>query len=311
MKDPASVNSHIVPKSVLRSLCIRKAGTAELPKTEESKYMFRTDIEQGKEVSCTECTTRLKKLLCESCECQLDCIDKCAARFWKSMELDYIQLNNMDIDITTVVLFSMMVRAMCVSLPWASTGLLGNNIADALETMMSDPQLLDYQNTKEKLNNIGFVYCHLNRELHMYRVEFPFLCALRLRQMTIPVICLQVPPFFCLMPVESTPNHILNRNIEHISDVVNQQLNEKLEEFCDKAQTNMKNKLNMKHKLYSYFHKWLKRSGELENILLVFDYLETEQPLYCTLSIQSNISPQAVSPQNYSHRYGHLLRHLL
>ena len=59
-------DSHIVPRAVLKSLCRWKAGNywreKEDNRDQERNCMFRTDI--GSSVTATDCTTRLRKLLC-------------------------------------------------------------------------------------------------------------------------------------------------------------------------------------------------------------------------------------------------------
>lgn len=190
--------------------------------------MYRKDI--GRCVTVSECTTKSQKYLCDDCEQRFRKIDRNACATWKSLCKEPVSIDQHPT--MEVVLFSMMARAMYISLPSAPIALY-----KAFNVMISDDASV-YEYTTHVLASFGFIFCQsslfdtntLSRH-RKWRVEFPFICLLKLG-VTIEVVCAQVPPYFFLMPANpDTPKEhkkILETRLNDIMEAVNEELQNKL-----------------------------------------------------------------------------------
>ena len=108
-----------------------------------------------------------------------------------------------------------------------------------LKKVLRDDNIVTYQTTTKSLDENGFLYCYLPQGSQKYRVEFPFFCTLKLSSgQTIHAICVQVPPFFCILPHKRGDADILQRSLQYIVKNVQCTLDKALEDFI--AATNAK-----------------------------------------------------------------------
>lgn len=254
---------HIVPRSVLNSLCCWRAG---VPVEEHKKntmlercYMFRTDIKGGRCVFAEECTTKFNKLFCDTCEKGLEHIDRNASDFWKSFVKDWDTQPNFEVE---VALASMMARAMCISQHLNQTELC-RKLIEATKCKPKD--------STHRLTEMGFLWYKLP-PYRGYRVEFSFRCDVKVGQWKIPTVCAQVPPFFCLLPFKREPAYVLEHYIHIIAKALRTKLDNILKEFCIQA-----TKSSDCERMMSNFSQWytiFDTNGP--GPLLVFDYLGSE-----------------------------------
>ena len=289
-------DSHIVPQAVLKLLCRWKAGKYGCaPKEEkvadrkkERNYMFRTD--KGSSVLAEDCTTPFEKLLCKKCEKKFLHVDQCAFNFWeqlsskwgkpitytpkknKEQQVDISKSTQMQpVDVTNIVLFSMIARAMYTHISLHCN----RNLNFVLEMFLIEYGV-DCEWTRARLNQIGFMSYSLPKlNCPKYRVEFPFVCALTLhvdrRSTRIETVCAQVPPFLCLIPQNPDDKHTLEPHLTKIAPAIHRTLDTTLVKFCRKyTEKNFKdwcnNLLNSPHLLRA-------------EPLLLFDYLNRNNPL--------------------------------
>ena len=159
-------------------------------------------------------------------------IDRYANAVWRYLFIDNSFLEHSQIDLKAV-LFSIMARGMYISLPEVP-----NNLLHAFGVMKIDMGIGTYQDTISMLEKVGFMYCdssvcgtNTTPRLRRWRVEFPFVCSLKLGEKVIKVVCAQVPPFFCLMPANLHHKVILEPYLTDIMHSVNEALEEKLMEY--------------------------------------------------------------------------------
>lgn len=169
-------------------------------------------------------------------------------------------------NVTKIVLFSVMARAMCMHVSLHCN----HNLNSAVKTFMKEKGIA-CKETMNELVRIGFMYDHLpHNETFRYRVEFPFICALKIgrKSTRIMTVCAQVPPFFFLIPEQNDDIRTictLRKYLSKIACAVNEKLNTELERF---------------YKEYRgcNFLQWHQRSRSL-NPLLIFKYLVGKEPL--------------------------------
>lgn len=278
----------------------------------------KNDI-RGKPVSASECTTPDKNILCENCEQLFRHIDRCAFDFWKDLSTNWGSLIcENGVDITDVVMFSFVARVM---LYYASISNYNDHIHpciinDAMQafrvealctqheriifqgaTMKDECKMITcaYKSTRRALAEIGFM-CHKLTQNHdhahcrnrKYRIEFPFRCALKLPGMTksFEAVCAQVPPFFCLIPIDPRDTDALKQHLHNIVLAVHDKLQTKLEEFLQEVMTTSEVQgIEESQKQYcENINTWLAESRRNENFaavgpLLFYDYLDRETPL--------------------------------
>ena len=303
-ENEAAINSHVVSKSVLNYLCKWKnntlsASTAEqadhevseqkkLDGKEQRRYMFRTDIEEGRSVSAQECTTIHKRFLCSPCEKRFDDLDDCAYKYWRKLKHNWVsgKCKHISIegkDMTEIVLFSFMIRAAGISLrlKWE---IAYKSLEEAKCTFLKDTDK-DFKVTVEELRDFGFVYCYLNHD-KKYRIEFPVFCTFQLKERKMKAICMQVPPFFFLLPVleesETAENCsqvklLLTKYLPDIAHAVQKKLQELLDQFVEQQQQNHDSKDKRKSGLAHRFHLWYHSSNYHQtqsSPLLIFDYID-------------------------------------
>ena len=277
------INSHIVPESVLLSLCCWKSGyegrDGRYTKDEQKKmkksryYMFRTDIAKGKTVTAAECTTREpNKYLCGKCEDSMQYLDDRASYFWQCLPRNWHDRKELRIgckgckelcircegckDITSIFLFSVVARAMYLS-TWSK------KIRDILDVFIEETDRNTYPKTTARLEEAHFShYCLTNPTDKTYRIEFPFECDIKLNgKNIIKTICAQIPPFFIFMPKDGYDNFAddLKRDICDIIPRVHRELQKQLEWFYAQER-----------------YRWYKKLIEDNHIipLLVFDYIK-------------------------------------
>ena len=287
-KKEANIDSHLIPCSVLFRLCKLKDGSLsniDIDAKKQKRYLFRTDIEPGRAVTVAECATGCKKFLCGPCEKRFQYLDICACKYWSADNWEPRIVNNGK-DMTEIVLFSFMVRAARVSLrlEWKTHH---KSLEDVKCTFLEDTDE-DFKETVKKLSDFGFVYCCLNRD-KKYRIEFPVFCTFQLKECKMKAICMQVPPFFFLLPVleesETVENCsqvklLLMKNLPDIAYAVQTKLQELLDQFVEQQQKNRDSKDKRKSGLANCFHLWYLwyRSSNYHQTqsspLLIFDYID-------------------------------------
>ena len=277
------INSHIVPKSVLLSLLCWKSGCqgseGRYTKEEQEemgggKCMFRTDIAKGKIVNAAECTTREpNQFLCMKCENNLQSLDDSASYFWQHLPKHWQDGNQLHIAckeckewcsrcerckvITSVFLFSVVARAMFLSV-WSE------KIRALLNVFIAETDRCTYPETTAKLQEANFLhFCLRNPTYKTYRIEFPFICDIKLNGENIKTICAQIPPFFILIPEEGYDHFAddLQRNMQDIIPLVQRELQNQLESFYVQEK-----------------RKWYKQLIDKKQVtpLLVFNYIEKD-----------------------------------
>lgn len=282
-------------------------------------------MKSGKEnVDAKSCTTPDKNILCEDCEQLFRHIDYCAFDFWKDLSTNWSSpICRNEVDITNVVMFSIVARAMLyyelipkyknrihpriindVMQAFRVEALYTDNERKMLEgdkktdTTSSDYLSLiicTYKNTRCALEKIGFMCYKLSQNhdlLHCrnrkYRVEFPFRCALKLPGETksFEAVCAQVPPFFCLIPIDPLNTAVLKRNLHIIALAVNDKLQTELQQFFQEVSTTLQaqdtEERQKQHcqNIYNWYEK--SRCDECfqeMGPLLCFDYLDGKLPL--------------------------------
>ena len=265
-------NGHIVPESVLTSLCCWRARlhVKVVKETLERRYMFRTDIKGGCCVSAKECTTKFNKLLCEDCEERLEHIDRNASEFWEKIVENW-STPNAEVWSTPsaeveVALASIMARAMCISQHFNQTELCTKLITAT--NLKFKPK--KSTQSRDNLNEIGFLCYGL--PLHQgYRVEFPFFCDVKVGQKRIRTVCAQVPPFFCLLPYDGRK---AARVLEHYLHIITKAIHTKLDKILYMQATKKSSDCEGMMSNFSEWYKTFHANGP--GPLLVFDYLDGE-----------------------------------
>lgn len=262
-----------MPDSVLGSLCRWKAEEEDTGE----RYLFRTDIDDGREVNCKRCTTRLKRLLCDPCEHIFDGIDNFAHSLWQTLEANWQQRQRAETDDEMkmkVAVSSMVARAVCVSLPEC---IYSQDLIKAIQTLSHNKNFLN--KTQMSLNDIGFLWYRLPSDgpgykNRTYRVEFPFRCAVNFTRQRVRflTICAQVPPFFCLLPynLKKKELQLLKRYLCEVAHAVQDKLNEKLTNFIAGQRTRGGGEGTNFTLWYDKYHAGNGKPGPL----LVFNYLK-------------------------------------
>lgn len=299
-------DSHIVPKSVLQNLCKWKAGWQEGDKIDERCFIFRTDFGQkvrARECTtkchallCSSCEEMFRVV--DDCASDFWNYSRLSRNWHKKSWIKYKPKIKKDkstgrrrndsrvvniiepisekpnaskdlvepVDVTMIVLFSVMLRGMYVPVPWH----FNKKIKGTFEVFREEVRRgLECPETTKMLRNEGFLYCYLPFESSRLRAEFPFTCALILpkdgEDIRIEAVCAQVPPFFFLMPENGCDKDLLASYCEKIASAVNEKLD------------NMLNKFSAKYDNFE-FQQWYQHLPN-EGPVLLFDYLDRTQPL--------------------------------
>ena len=282
------IDSHVVPESVLISLCKWKAGR----ENDGKQYLFRTDIDDGSGVECKECTTQFKKLLCSTCEKKFNSIDNSAKGLWRDLEDNWNCSQTQDIEMKVAV-SSMVARAMCISLPTVYHECCGCLIK-AIESLKKDMYNKTIEKTKKRLDDIGFLWYRLPSDGHdyenrKYRVEFPFRCAVNILPLRVRIltVCAQVPPFFCLLPYKSEDKEQLRKYLKEIVKAVQEKLEEKLNSFIEDEKA--KGGRGREKTNFTVWYEGIHTQNDGPGPVLVFDYLKTSQ--LCIVLYNNNNYP--------------------
>lgn len=199
-----------------------------------------------------------------------------------------------------VVLFSMLVRAVCLTLDWSHQH---ESLMCALEKMKSESNTYIFPETIHLLDEIGFLYCYLPWGKRSYRIELPFSCTFKLEsRQDIEAIFAQVPPFFFILPEKKEDKYTLQRYLNYIMRDVQDKLQDTLEAFIQETKTKVATRENkevfiqeakakvatkeneefdLALKVVEFFH-----SSPHNGCLLFFKYLDTEERLEVNVDLR-------------------------
>lgn len=278
-KNGATINSHLVPRTVLFFLCKWKDGSlSDILPEKQKQYLFRTDIETGRAVTVMECRTGCRRFFCDPCEKQFRYLDTCACEFWSALkdnwEHTFSIVSNKN-DMTEIVLFSFMVRAARVSLrqKWE---IAHESLEESKCTFLEEDREGDFKKTVKKLKDFGFMYYCLKPD-KKYRIEFPVFCNLEINGCAMKVICMQVPPFFFLLP---NPAEKISKEVKcflekYLPDIARAVQN-KLQEYLDTFVKEQKNCTSKGGKNFDAWHKYWKDRPTESGPVLIFDYIDSK-----------------------------------
>lgn len=287
-KNRAAINSHLIPSGVLFPLCKQMDGSFsdKIPEERQKQYLFRTDIESGRAVTVRECSTGCRIFLCDPCEQQFRYLDTCACKFWSALKDDcehsIVNITIVGKDMTEIMLFSFMVRAgrLSLRLKWE---IYHKSLEEAKCTFLEEDREGDFKETVKKLRDFGFVYCCLKPD-NKYRIEFPVFCTFKINGCAMKVICMQVPPFFFLLPnrAEKISTEVKCSLKNYLPDIARAVQN-KLQEYLDIFVKEQKNCTSKEGKNFNRWYKYWTDHPTESGPLLIFDYIDSklDKYMYC------------------------------